>query len=341
MSSLKTIGKDLGFAAGLLVSVALAPSALADDVSEASAAEWLQRMNSVFTELNYDGVFSFISGTDLASLRIVHMVEDGVQNERLIHLNGAPREIVREGEKVLCIMGPEDKLLDLGSSIPAGPFAKAFVRNFDDVDRNYHLEMAGEDRVAGRVSVRLDVKPKDENRYGYRLWLDKQTGLLLRSDLVDEVANKSLEVFQFNQLTVGAGVQKAALKSEQSGEAVVHQFEIDQKVKAEGKDHPNGWHATWLPDGFEMAASDVREMAATTTPVNTMMYTDGLAAISVFVEEAHDDDEMGHMVAQHGATVSVTEIVEDPDGTEHVVTVVGEIPPKTAAAIAESVKFSR
>lgn len=333
--------KRVQLVAGLLLVASLPPTAIADDAGDASAAQWLKRMNTVFAELDYDGVFSFFSGSDLASLRIVHMVDNGVQNERLIHLDGAPREIVREGDKVLCILHPEDELLELGSSIPSGPFAQAFVRNFEDVERNYDLQMGDESRVAGRASVRLDVKPKDKHRYGYRLWLDKETGLLLRSDLVDERTKKSLEVFQFNSLTIGSGVQKAALKSEQSVGAVIHHFEMDETTSHEEKHDEKSWHATWLPDGFEMAANDVREVAASTEEVNTIMYTDGLAAISVFIEESHDDEEMDNMVAQHGATVSVTEVVNGRDGTQHVVTVVGEIPPKTATNIAASVKFGK
>jgi len=317
----------------------LAHGAFAKDDSTASAADWLQRMNTAFSELDYDGVFSFISGSDITSLRIIHMYENGVQSERLVHLDGAPREIVREGNKVLCILRPEDELIALSSSIPSGPFAQAFVRNFDDVGRNYHLEMGGEDRMAGRATVRMVVKPKDEHRYGYRLWLDKETGLLLRSDLVDEITDKSLEVFQFSHLVTGAGVQRTALKSEQPNGAVIDHFEVADESSTKPGSGVDEWHATWLPQGFEMAAIDIRRVAANTEEMNTLMYTDGLAAISVFIEETHDDEEMGKMVARHGATVSVTEVVKGPKGSEHVITVVGEIPQQTASSIAASVRF--
>ena len=172
---------------GTVTHVALADdaaSATASATASDSAAHWLQRMHTAFSQSNYDGVFSFVSGTDVASLRIVHMFENGVQSERLVHLDGSPREIVRKGEEVMCILGPDDELLALGGSIPSGPFAQAFARNFEDVGRNYNLTMGAEDRVAGRVTVRMTVQPKDEHRYGYRLWLDKETGLLLRSDLI-------------------------------------------------------------------------------------------------------------------------------------------------------------
>ena len=361
MSIMKRVRSFISMATSIALLSTVTPAAFADDsaiaAASASATEtssattWLQRMHTAFSQSNYDGVFSFVSGTDVASLRIVHMYENGVQSERLVHLDGAPREIVRKGEEVLCILGPDDELLALGSSIPSGPFAQAFVRNFEDVGRNYHLTMGAEDRVAGRATVRMTVKPKDQHRYGYRLWLDKETGLLLRSDLVDELNKRPLEVFQFNQILVGANVESPALESEHSHGAVIHHFEHaehkdddahHEKAHTERKDL---WHATWLPAGFEMAAIDIRRAAETseaeaTDKVKTIMYTDGLAAISIFIEELTDGDEkMEKMVSLLGATASATDVIQGPKGTNHVITVVGEIPPKTASNIAASVKF--
>jgi len=178
---------------------------LAGGVSGAEASEprrWLDDMNRAFSELSYDGVFSYFSGDDLASLRVVHMVVDGQQRERLVHLNGAPREIVRRGDEVQCIVMPGDALLELEQSIPSGPFARSFVRRYDQISDHYGLSLSGQDRVADRVAVRLAVTPRDDHRYGYRLWLDKETRLLLRSELLSSNGER-LEIFQFNQIRLG------------------------------------------------------------------------------------------------------------------------------------------
>ena len=102
-----------------------------------SVAQMLQDMDSAFTNHSYDGVFSYYTGGELASLRVVHKQVDGVQRERLVHLNGAPREIIRKGEVVSCIVMPGDDLIALEKSIPAGPFARAFVRQFDQIADTY------------------------------------------------------------------------------------------------------------------------------------------------------------------------------------------------------------
>jgi len=337
--------RALLFLAGTLYGVLIMGSAAqaADEggqKADQSPAAWLARMNSAFAELDYDGVFSFYTGDNLASLRVVHKLENGVERERLVHLNGAPREIVRHGDTVLCILQPGDRLVAMGGSIPAGPFARAFIRNFGVVSSHYNLSMKGEDRVAQRQTVRMMVDPKDEHRYGYRLWLDKDTGLLLKSELIDTKRNKALEIFQFNQLAMGADVSSKALDPEQPQGSVVDHLKVAEKSTE--KPEASNWHAAWLPDGFEMAASDLRHAPATKQDVSALIYSDGLAAISVFVETmpAASVGADSNMISRNGATVSVTEAVMGPNDAKHLVTVVGEVPVTTASAVAKSISYS-
>ena len=192
-----SFGAVLAVLQGMVFAVvtSLAATAYAED-----ASTLLMKMNKAFAIENYDGMFTYFTGDDLASLRVVHKVVDGVQKERLVHLNGAPREIIRLGEEVVCIVQPGDDIAVLEDSIPAGPFARAFVREFERVSDSYVVTTAGEGRVAGRSATRVAVTPRDAYRYGYRLWLDQETALLLRSDLVSAEGER-LEVFQFSQIT--------------------------------------------------------------------------------------------------------------------------------------------
>ena len=308
---------------------------------EQSPASWLNRMNVAFAELDYDGVFSYWSSGNMASLRVVHMFKDNMEHERLVHLNGAPREIVRDGDEVLCILQPGDRLVAMGASIPAGPFAKAFLRDFSAVASNYDLAMKGEDRVAAREAVRMTVMPRDEHRYGYRLWIDKETGLLLKSELMDESQQTPLEVFQFNQLQLGSDVSVDALTPEKPSGSVLHHLRVANESEVKAKAEPEvKWGATWLPEGFKMAASDLRHAPATQQDVSTLMYSDGLAAVSVFVENL-PNEAATNMLTRKGATVSVTRLVSGPDKARHLVTVIGEIPPETATEIASNVSYAK
>jgi sigma-E factor negative regulatory protein RseB len=333
MAMYKLIGWLVVGACGLVC--ASVPSAMAE-----TPENLLQRMDDAFSTLSYDGVFSYYTGGDLASLRVVHKVVDGVQRERLVHLNGAPREILRHGEDVSCIVMPGDDLLALEKSIPAGPFARAFVRQFDRISDTYALDTFGEGRVAGRLAVRVAVSPRDLHRYGYRLWLDKQTSLLLRAELVDHDGAK-LEIFMFNQVLLGDDVTAAALEPEDAQGSMVSHLTLrpaDQQWQppAEAKEPmPSAWAVSWLPPGFKMATADLRHKPDSNQHVSSFMYSDGLAAFSIYIEPMPKRGAAS-MVSQNGATVAVTHRVGAKDAY-YLVTLVGEIPQATAYEVIKNV----
>jgi len=325
--------------------VALAAALLARAaVAEEDPRVWLEDMNRAFAEQSYDGILSHYSGQELATLRIVHMVIDGEQRERLVHLNGAPRQIVRRGSEIVCMVAPGDALLALGEDMPGGPFAGAFVRNYNALSANYGLSFFGEDRVADRPARRLAVTPRDEHRYGYRLWLDQQTRLLLRSELIDANGER-LEIFQFNQIVVGDAVDPKALEPDDTDGALVSQLTLASKASQPVGRQSVAWQAEWLPDGFALAGADVRSAPGSDRPVTRMHYSDGLAAFSLFIE-ALPGPEVTPMESRDGATVAVTHVVDgDAAGSgdatgrgSHLITVVGEIPVPTARRIAEHIR---
>ncbi len=300
------------------------------------AEKLLMRMDKAFVELSYDGVFTYFSGGDLTSLRVVHKQIDGVQRERLVHLNGAPREIIRHGGNVDCIVMPGDDLAALEQSIPAGPFTRAFVRQFDRLSDTYSVEQFGEGRVANRMATRIVVRPLDKHRYGYRLWLDQNTALLLRSELIDHAGNR-LEIFQFTHLIIGDAVRDEDLEaSEHSGSMVNHlrlePLQNGLPVKQTAMD----WNLGWVPPGFEMATADIRRKPASVENVSSLMYSDGLATFSVFIEPMPKHGAAS-MVSMNGATVAITRRV-DSGQVFHLATLVGEIPEATGQQIIRSIR---
>lgn len=300
----------------------------------------LREMDRAFVELDYDGVFSYFSGNDMSSLRVVHKLVDDVQRERLVHLDGSLREIVRHGSDVSCIVMPGDDLIALERSIPAGPFARAFVREFDRIAGSYTVENVGTGRVAGRFARRLEVTPKDSHRFGFRLWLDHETHLLLRSELVDQTG-KRLEIFSFQNLVIGPAVRDEDLEIEEMDGSLVSHLRLDREAsnwEPPKSTHtmPQEWELAWLPPGFAMANSNIRHKASSVQTVNTLMYTDGLAAFSVFIEPMPEGGAAS-MISQNGATIALTHHVGAKE-TSFLVTLVGEIPEKTAKNIVSSVR---
>lgn len=320
--------------AALACAGTLAPlTALAAD----APTRWLERMNEALLERDYRGEFSYYSDGDLSSLSLVHAVIDGVQMERLVHLNGRPREIIRKGDVVQCGYERGDELAGLGDSIPSGPFARSFSRGYSALSADYRAEVHGTGRVAGRAARRIDVVPVDESRYGHRLWLDEETGMLLRSELRDTDGGL-LEIFQFVSIEMDARVAPAELRPEPSDNRVWKRLEFGDR-RAEAGAAPQGddrWKIGWMPSGFALTTADVRRMPTGNRSVRTLRYTDGLADFSVFVERTWADSswQQSH---RRGATSAVMRELRLANDERFLVTVVGEVPMATAERIAHSV----
>lgn len=329
-------------------------------VERRTPTEWLHAMDGAFRTLDYDGVFSYYAASHsarvglveeygprpgqvtravrsgsrttakLATFRIVHMVIDGIERERIVHLNGPRREILRTGDEVAYLLTPGDALLDLEGATPGGAYGRVFARRFENIAEHYDVVVKGRDRVAGRPATHLQVIPRDEDRLGYRLWLDDASGLLLRSELRDP-SRTNLEIFQFTSLLVGDEVDPENLVSTTQG-ALIRQLAVTADDAAPDD---SAWRAGWVPAGFELTSTNTQSLADDPRGLSMLTFSDGLAAFSVFVE-AMPETGAGHVVSRSGATVALTHMAASARGN-HLVTVVGEVPISTARRIAASV----
>lgn len=311
-----------------------------------SPQHWLERMNRAFVAENYDGVFTFLRGAHMSSLRVQHAVIDGVQHERLIHLDGTAREIIRVGGVLTCVLVPGDELAGLTDSIPAGPLAATFARDFGSASSHYRLRLGGVSRIAARNARQLSIQPVDGDRFGYELWLDEATGLLLKSQL-HGAGGAPLEVFQFGQLQLDAPLQGRDFVAPAHARQIVINEQSQPKPDVAPRNADGAatrlrppWSVGWLPAGFAMAASDVRRSAHRAEALKTLMYGDGLAAFSVFIEPLSKTAPRSAdaRVMHEGATVAMSLDVTDRSGRAFLVTVVGEVPDATAAKVLHSVR---
>ena len=320
----------------LLAVGSVAAQAQSEVAEGRTPGQWLDAMHAAFDQLGYDGVFMYRGGSEVAMLRIVHLNVDGVRRIRLVHLNGAPREVIRRGDHVVRMVSPNDERPRMGRSTPVGPWGRSFPPRFRAAEKHYRIHIDGEDRIAGRRAVHIMLCPWDEDRFGHRLWLDHDTGMLLRSELHD-ARGENLEEFQFASLVIGEGIPESALEPE-PGEGWVHEPLIDQNAEAPAPDMPIQWHAGWVPDGFVLADAEVCDLRGSDDPAVAMMWSDGLAAFHVFVESI-PDGPVADLVSRDGATVVVTHMVSPLRQDRHLVTVVGEVPTSTARRIARSVYY--
>ena len=326
---------------------------LAEEVqAPRTPADWLHAMDDAFRNLNYDGVFEYSIASHsqiriqrqqgnralsvtadvahdikVASFRIVHMVVDGVEHERIAHRGGPRREILRTGGQVSYVLPEDDHSFVLAADLPTGPYPRRFMRS-EDLAAHYRFDLSGPSSVIGRPTVCLEVHPLDDNRYGFLLWLDEETGLLLRSELRD-ATGRYLERVEFVSLKVGASVSQDALQPDLPGTLVQPDREINDSPAPQTV--PVSWKIGWVPPGFRITDAHPQEANKGVH----VMFSDGLATFSVFVESA-PQSTAGGVFSRNGATVLLSHDLAGERG-DYLVTVVGEVPPETAHRIAESV----
>lgn len=310
----------------LLLSVAVsANDAAKDGVKDDS----LTRMVRAFHELNYD--MSFIYQRDGLSepMRLVHALEDGRERERLVHLNGQPREIVRENDSVVAYF-PNRAPVVLDKPPTPTHWTQALVENLRQKQRFYRLVDAGEDRVAGRLARQVDVQSLDQQRHSYRLWLDSETHLLLRSDLID-VRGQVLEQWQVVSLQILDKVPEQSLAVSFKSPAPHVGVQVLNSKTADGDSKHSPWQVAWLPDGFEFKQRQWQKNGTQT--VEHLLFSDGLAAISVYIGNPLPQGVRFARQIRKGGVV----IYEVANAEQHV-TIVGDIPSETARKIAVSVQ---
>ncbi len=302
--------------------VALLPACLgvkAADLTE--PGDWLEKMGKALREETYRGIFTYMRGHQFDTVKVIHQFRNGQEMERLVHLNGEKREIIRKGDKLICRHAKSEHL-DLEHEVPMGPFTHAFNENLIAYQNLYRLSLHGEDRIADRPAVKVGITPKHDDRYGYRLWLDKETGLLLQSHLVNR--GRVLEVFQFVQVDIGEPIDESQLASALPENAASHRLTAEMPAPDEPDAKPN-WKVSWVPDGFK---------AVRMAQANRLLFTDGLATFSVFVDQNGPAD-LPELTTHMGGTVVITKKLK---GSHQQITVVGEVPAHIARKVAESIE---
>lgn len=227
----------------------------------------LVRMYDAIRRLDYEGSFVYTRGAQVDALRIFH-AGGAVERERLVGLNGARSEVVRDGSNVTCVQGAAPTMMfhDPGAHLlPLLPDVLAAVTG-----RYYALTAAGTDRVAGYQVHRIDVVPRDGYRYGYRLWLEDDSGFPLRSAVVD-ANHRALEEYMFVTLDLGARPGDHDLAA---GTGTMIAAPADEP--ALGTPH---WRVTDPPPGFVL-----RRTHAPPGGAEHQLYTDGVANVSIYIE---------------------------------------------------------
>lgn len=288
------------------------------------AQDWLTRLGQAEQQQSFYGTFVYERNGSFSTHNIWHRVQNGQVRERLLQLDGSAQEVVRIDGRTQCVSGT--LIAGLGDS----PNAAARALDPKKLKNWYDLAVIGKSRVAGRDAVIVSLTPRDQHRYGFELHLDKKTGLPLKSLLLND-KGQLLERFQFTSLDTDEIPSDKDLLADPDCKPI--NIASD---KASAAKTVQNWRSDWLPPGFELTSSSSHKDAQTKTQVSSLMYDDGLARFSVFLEPLNGAT-VTDTRTQLGPTVAVSRRLTTPQG-EMMVTVVGEIPIGTAERIALSMR---
>jgi sigma-E factor negative regulatory protein RseB len=322
-------------AAALVLAVLLAPAA-ADAWQGADRLDppaWLDRMSLALDTLDYRGTFVLIQGDDIETMQIAHRVGEGGERERLVALDGAAREVIRDEEWVRCYL-PDRGTVVVDERVLDNPLRGSLPRFQERLLEVYRFELLGDGRIAGRDARILSITPQDELRYGRRLWLDIATGLPLKTETLSP-SGEVLTRIMFTGIEVGVEISDAALEPA---------FGEDQLrfVRASSAPPPlrgmlaeeSPWVIDQPPAGFTLESRKVRQMAVVGGVVEHLVFSDGIASISVYIEHGDQGATQLQGRSRLGDIHAFAKVVQG-----HLVTVVGEVPEQTVEQMADAVRY--
>lgn len=294
-----------------------------------NARHWLERMIQATQTLNYEGTFIYVQGPHMEAMRIIHGCGPDGERQLLISLNGPHREIVVTGNSVTRL-APDQRETFPGADFQRSPFPLSIPRDLGRLESHYEFELLGEDRIAGLAARVIAIKPRDTWRYGYRIWLDQRHGVVLRSALLDG-KGYPIEQLMFTDLRIKPHV-KEDLERILRREASPESNQQDPHPSAAEPVTRSAWRILQLPEGFIKVLHNRFTKSPGHQPTEHMVFADGLATISVFLEKLDGSPPLLRGSSQLGSMSAFGTVVEG-----HQVLVVGEVPAATVQHIATSI----
>lgn len=305
-------------------------AALADPLEQTEALAMLQKIADAARQLNYAGTFVYQHGEHVETSRIVHFVDAGGEYEKLETLDGPRREIIRNNDEVLCYY-PDAKIVRSERRVARRTFPALLPEQLSSIMEFYQIRKGASERIAGFDSQALVLEPRDGMRYGHKFWAEVNSGLLLKARMLNERHNV-VEQFSFTQLAIETGVSRDMVKP--SFNVRFPEWRLDRFAHNMISNLESNWTVGSFPAGFRKIMEMRRSKQGNSVPITHLVYSDGLAAVSVFIEPMANRSKIHEGLSHQGAINIYTRTIND-----QVVTVLGETPAATVMQIANSVSF--
>jgi sigma-E factor negative regulatory protein RseB len=301
-------------------------AAAADATTPAEGMRLLRQMSTAARQLNYTGTFVYKHGAQIETSRIWHLTDATGDYERLETLDGPPREIVRANEEVTCFY-PGTKTAKVEKWTAARRFPAVVSEQLAAIVANYTVRQGGVARVAGYDCQVTMLEPRDALRYGHAFCADLKSGLPLRAKTFND-RGETVEMFAFTQVEIGGTIARDQLRPRYDPSAPG--WKIDQSALTQGSERDSRWVVLNRPAGFRKVLELKRTIQGKSAA--QLVYSDGLAAVSVFIEPAVAGTLAAQELSHQGAINIFTRAQAG-----YVVTALGEAPAPTVMQFGNSV----
>lgn len=298
--------------------------------ADMSAMDWVQKMSIAMQDMSYKGKFVFLHSNQLESMSILHVNDTMGKRERLVSLNGEAREILRDNKTLTCVW-PSSRQVVVDQSNTTN-FSPIWIpEDVARLSKFYKFSIEGEDRVADHPAVIVSILPKDQYRYGMKMWIHKNHGLLLQSVLFDERGQTSEQIMFTELALMHYDDQKnfSVIPNIDNGYALIrsHNGSSNNQLDADAR-----WQLASMPGGFFLESAFRKKMMNSAKYTQQMILTDGMASVSVFIEPVNGRELLGE--SSIGAVNAFGTKINDFS-----VLAIGEVPSVTVKQIAESIVF--
>ena len=293
--------------------------------------DWLKIVAFAAHQTDYSGVFVYQYDNRVETSRVTHVVEADGEYEKLESLDGPKREIIRHHGQVWYYIN--HKMVQVDSQQVRSRFPALLPEQISTLSANYQAREVGTERVAGYNTQVFLFKPNDNLRYVHKMWAHADSGLLLKAAVLG-IKNQVIEQYAFTQLQIGGNIDRSWVGAK---DFMGHDagLPVSPETAMGGTAINSGWVVDTLPAGFKKTREIQRPMRGKHAPVTQIVFSDGLGAISIFIEPADGDEDDVDGLSSRGAVNLYHKVLD-----KHLITAVGEVPPRTVMQALDSVRYN-
>lgn len=286
------------------------------------ATEWLSRAAIAAKQLNYSGVYVYQHGEHVEVMRVSHRRDASGEQEKIEVLEDVPRQFLRVDKDVYCEL-PDGKTVRMEKNTTRRFFPALLGDNPENLQRYYTIKLGGSERVAGVNCQMLTLEPRDAYRHGYQLWLDKRTGLPLKSRIVNSNGGV-VSMFVFSEIQIGRALDAQNFRQQLAGKKI---------IMASIERPPSPIWDVSAPPGYTLVQEATRPLPGKKMPVSHWVFSDGLSAMSLFIEpDSQPSGNFQGLSAEGAMSVYSRQL----DG--HKITTLGEVPNRALIETGNSVR---